>query len=65
MDDARAALARVAADMGAGQVKIVAQELGKQSARIDSRRHLFTIDRHRDARHGHSSDCSTGRISTL
>ena len=46
MDDAGAALAGVAADMGAGQPQMLAQELDQQRARIDvgaSRRLPFTV----------------------
>ncbi len=35
MDDAGAALARVAADMGAGEAQILAQELHQKRARLD------------------------------
>ena len=45
MHDAGAALRGVAADMGAGQPQVLAQELHQQRARVD-------IGRHRIAVHG-------------
>jgi hypothetical protein len=46
MDHARPALRRVAADMGACEVEVVAQELDKQRARIDVRTDRLSVHGH-------------------
>src|SRR6478735_481698 len=48
MDDAGAALAGVAADMGAGKAKMLAQELDQQRAGLDLPGSGLAIDGHRD-----------------
>src|SRR5271163_241716 len=53
MDDAGAALRRVAADMGAGQAQVLAQELDEQRSRIEIGRHMPAVYRHRDMNHSH------------
>ena len=55
MDDAGAALARVAADMGAGEAQGLAQELHEQRARLDVAGDGFAVHRHADGGHSHSS----------
>ena len=55
MNNARAALAGVAADMRAGQVKMLAQELGEKSPRINGCGNFLAVNDHRDARHEPSS----------
>ena len=49
---ARAALARVAADVRAGQVELFAQEVHEQRARLDVRLAHLAVDGDRDLRHG-------------
>ena len=51
MDDAGAALARVAADMGAGQAQVLAQELHEQRARLDIAGDGLAVHRHADGGH--------------
>ena len=51
MDDASAALRGVAADMGAGQTQVLAQELDQQGARIDLCRDRLAVHRHGDPNH--------------
>ena len=51
MDDAGAALRGVAADMGAGQAEILAQEMDEQRSVLDIGRHSFAVHRQFDGRH--------------
>jgi hypothetical protein len=51
MHDAGAALAGVAADVGAGQAKFFAQELNEQSAALDLCRGALAVHRHFHGRH--------------
>ncbi len=46
VDHAGAALAGVAADMGAGEAEMLAQELDQQRARLDLARHRLAVDLH-------------------
>ena len=48
-DGARAAVAGVAADVRAGQVEVVAQEVDEQAARLDVVLDLLAVDRDGDA----------------
>ena len=52
MDDAGAALAGVAADMGAGHAEMLAQELDQQRARLDLAGDGLAVDGHGDG-NGH------------
>ncbi len=52
MDDARAALAGVAADMGAGQAQLLAQQLHQQRAAFDLDRVWRAVHRQADLGHG-------------
>ena len=52
VDDAGAALAGVAADMGAGHAEMLAQELNQQRARLDLARDGLAVDGHGDG-NGH------------
>src|SRR5690606_6126589 len=51
VDRAGAALAGVAADVGAGQIEVLAQELDEEGARLDLARHCLTVHRHGNASH--------------
>ena len=51
MDDAGAALAGVAADMGAGQVQIFAQEMDEEGPVLDLGRDGLAVHRQFDCRH--------------
>jgi hypothetical protein len=51
MDDARAALARVAADMGAGKAQLFAQKLDEQRTALDFDRMALAV--HRKGHVGH------------
>ena len=51
MDDAGAALAGVAADMGAGQTQVFAQEMDQQGPVLDLGRDGFAVHRQFDCRH--------------
>jgi len=51
MNDAGAALRRVAADMRAGEAQVFAQVLSQQGAGIDIRRHRLAVDRHGNGNH--------------
>ena len=51
MDDAGAALAGVAADMGAGQAELLAQELHQQRSALDSTGGGLAVHRHGYSRH--------------
>jgi hypothetical protein len=51
VDDAGAALAGVATDMGAGQVQVFAEELNEQGAGFDLARHLLAVHRHGNRGH--------------
>ena len=51
VDDAGAALRGVAADMGAGEAQVFAQELDQQRARIDIGGNGLAVDRHRNLNH--------------
>ena len=46
VDHAGAALAGVAADMGAGEAEMLAQELDQERARLDLARHRLAVDLH-------------------
>jgi phage gp46-like protein len=50
-DHAGAALAGIAADMGAGQVQIFAQEMDQQRAVLDIDRDRLAVHRQFDCRH--------------
>ena len=52
---ARAALARVAADVRAGQQQLLAQEVDEEQARLDVALAHLAVDGHRDVSHGSSS----------
>src|SRR5690242_15477638 len=52
MDDAGAALARIATDMRAGKAERFAEELDEKRARLDRAGHGLAVDRHRDGRSG-------------
>ena len=58
MDDAGAALAGVAADMGAGQIQMIAQEMDQQSAVFDVSRDCLAVHCQFDCRHADTSRCS-------
>jgi len=51
MDDAGAALRGIAADMGAGQLQALAQEVDEQRAVLDGGRHVPAVHLHRDVGH--------------
>ena len=51
MDDAGAALAGIAADMGAGQVQMFAQEMDQQGPVLDVDRDRLAVHRQFDCRH--------------
>ena len=51
-DDAGAALAGVAADMGAGEAEMLAQELHQQGAVLDRAGHRLAVHRHGHGGHG-------------
>jgi hypothetical protein len=53
MNDAGAALARVAADMRAGETKLIADELDKQRSRLDVGASGLAVDRH--GNNGHAT----------
>ena len=55
MHDAGAALAGVAADMGAGQPQLLAQQLDQQRAALDLDRVLLAVHRQGHLRHPHPS----------
>src|ERR1700694_2950730 len=57
MHDTGAALAGVAADMGPGQVQMVAQEIDKKSAVLDVGRDRLAVHRQFDCRHVETSRC--------
>ncbi len=46
-------MAGVAADMRAGDIELIAQEMDQQGARLDQSLHGLAIDLHRDLRFGH------------
>ena len=48
VDGARAALAGVAADVGAGQVEVLAEGLDEEASRLDVELPLCSVDRERD-----------------
>jgi hypothetical protein len=50
--DASAALAGVAADMGSGEVEVIAQEMDQQRAILDVDGNSLAVDRQFDCRHG-------------
>ncbi|MGY3427515.1 hypothetical protein ACVWZW_008019 [Bradyrhizobium sp. F1.13.4] len=52
MDDAGAALAGVAADMGSGEVEVVAQQLNQQRAVLDVNGNSLAVHGQFDCRHG-------------
>src|SRR5574337_2033909 len=54
VDDARAALRGVAADVRAGHPQVLAQELHEQRPRIDVAGNLPAVHRHRDMNHSHT-----------
>ena len=56
MDDAGAALAGVAADMGAGEAQVLAQILDEQRTRLDVSADLLPVHRHGHGGHEHSSN---------
>src|SRR3546814_14647465 len=60
VDDAGAALAGVAADMGPGQAQVLAQELNEKSAGLDLARHLLAV-RSEERRVG--KECGSTRSS--
>jgi hypothetical protein len=60
MHDAGAALARVAADMGAGEAQGLAQELHQEGARFDVAADGFSVHRH--AHQGHSLSFSDRQV---
>ena len=51
MHDAGAALAGVAADMGAGQVQMIAQQMDQKGAVLDIGRDRLAVHRQFDGRH--------------
>ncbi len=53
IDGAGAAMAGVAADMRAGQVQLLAQEMDQKRARLDQRFDRLAVDLHRDLGLGH------------
>jgi hypothetical protein len=53
IDGAGAAMAGVAADVGAGEILLLAKEMDKQRARLGQRFHRLAIDRHLNMRFGH------------
>ena len=57
VDGAGAAVARVAADVGAGQPEVVAQEVDEQEARLDVRLVGLAVDGDRDVLGGHRGRC--------
>ena len=63
MDDAGAALARVAADMGAGEAQSLAQELHQKRARLDVSGDGFPVHRHADGGHLGSSSHGPARMA--
>src|ERR1700730_15424377 len=58
MDDAGAALAGVTADMGAGQVQMLAQEMDKKGSVLDVGRDRLAVYRQFDCGHADTSRCS-------
>src|SRR5258708_32530135 len=57
MDDTGAALAGVAADMGARQVQMIAQEIDKEGPVLDLSRDRLAVHRQFDCRHVETSPC--------
>src|SRR6266436_6842612 len=57
MNDTGAALAGVAADMGAGQVQMIAQEIDKEGPVLDLSRDRLAVHRQFDCRHVETSPC--------
>src|SRR6266404_7648052 len=57
MHDTGAALAGIAADMGAGQVQMIAQEIDKEGTVLDLRRDRLAVHRQFDCRHVETSPC--------
>src|SRR5437660_12749028 len=57
MHDAGAALAGIAADMGAGQVQMIAQEIDKEGPVLDLGRDRLAVHRQFDCRHVETSPC--------
>ena len=55
MDRTAAALAGVAADMGAGQPQVLAQELDEQRAPLDLAADRFAVHRHGNDGHAFNS----------
>ena len=55
MNDAGAALAGIAADMGAGQAEMLPQELHQERARLDVLRHRLAVDCHGNTGHSLST----------
>ena len=51
MDDAGAALAGIAADMGAGQVQMIAQQMDEKGPVLDLGRDRLAVYRQFDCRH--------------
>src|SRR6478736_9345382 len=57
MNDTGAALAGIAADMGAGQVQMIAQEIDKEGPVLDLSRDRLAVHRQFDCRHVETSPC--------
>src|SRR5258707_12529380 len=57
MNDTGAALAGVAADMGARQVQMIAQEIDKEGPVLDLSRDRLAVHRQFDCRHVETSPC--------
>src|SRR5258706_14318707 len=57
MHDTGAALAGIAADMGAGQVQVIAQEIDKEGTVLDLSRDRLAVHRQFDCRHVETSPC--------
>src|SRR5713101_2477027 len=57
MHDTGTALAGIAADMGAGQVQMIAQEIDKEGPVLDLGRDRLAVHRQFDCRHVETSRC--------
>src|SRR5258705_13619530 len=57
MHDTGAALAGIAADMGAGEVQMIAQEIDKEGPVLDLSRDRLAVHRQFDCRHVETSPC--------
>src|SRR5258705_10391392 len=57
MHDTGAALAGIAADMGAGEVQMIAQEIDKEGPVLDLSRDRLAVHRQFECRHVETSPC--------